>query len=196
MSDPLGPSFSDEDLFIWSSNQLNNDDYVTGSVWPKPQSDSPTGDTFALASTNFKFNSVGESSDVLSAALLRYMNLTFPDDVSQTKPGLKEITELAVKVINKYEPLSLETDESCKLRNILNVCLFLHHVLKSAKRPVCSILRVLCCIYKLGSRSNIKFTTPGNLRQTLNANGNIYISVLHGNDYSKLALTFSTEGNF
>lgn len=93
---------------------MNNDDYVTGSIWPKPQSDSPTGEMFTLASNNFQFETVGQDSDVLKAALVRYMNLTFPDVVNKTKAGLNEIVKLAVNVINKYEPLTLETDESCK----------------------------------------------------------------------------------
>ena len=126
LSDPLGPSITDSnDLFIWSSSQLNNEDYVTGSVWPKPQSDSPTGENFSLSTTNFQFESVGQDSDVLKSALVRYTKLTFPDNVSQTKPGLKEIVKLAVNVNSKYKPLTLDTDESCKFYFIV-ACFFIH----------------------------------------------------------------------
>ncbi|RMX50790.1 hypothetical protein pdam_00003199 [Pocillopora damicornis] len=87
--------------------------YVTGSIWPKPQSYKGTGKVYTLTSNNFSFDSVGETSDVLKQALMRYKVLVFPDAVEKPKDGLSQIIKLTVKVLDKYAPPSLESDESC-----------------------------------------------------------------------------------
>ena len=98
----------------WELEELQAEDYVKGSVWPKPQGETPSGAVYALSSQNFKFTIVGQSSDVLEQAVTRYTELTFPDKVSETKRNLPQITQLNINVINKYENLTLESDESCK----------------------------------------------------------------------------------
>ena len=92
--------------------------YVTGSIWPKPQSYKGTGKVYTLTSNNFSFDSAGETSDVLKQALMRYKVLVFPDAVEKPKDGLSQIIKLTVKVLDKYAPPSLESDESCKCKII------------------------------------------------------------------------------
>ena len=91
-------------------------DYVTGSIWPKPQSYNASGKIYTLTSSDFSFDSTGEMSDVLQEALTRYKVLFFPDPIEKPKAGLSQITKLTVKVEEKYAPQSLESDESCKYK--------------------------------------------------------------------------------
>lgn len=118
LSDPLGLGG-----LGWELQELEVEDYVKGSVWPKPQKESPSGTVFKLTPQDFKFAIVGQSSDVLEDAIARYKDLTFPDNVGKLKSkkgkkNLSEITQLAIKVIDKYEDLTLESDESCKYKRI------------------------------------------------------------------------------
>lgn len=99
----------------WELEELQVEDYVKGSVWPKPQGESPNGAVYALTPQNFKFTIVGQTSDVLQQAVTRYKGLTFPENVSEAKENLSQITELKINVVNKYENLTLESDESYKL---------------------------------------------------------------------------------
>ena len=124
LSDPLALDYQDY-LTGWKLEELQVEDYVKGSVWPKPQGETPNGEVYSLSPQNFKFTITGQSSDVLQDAISRYKKLTFPDsddgDSSCERKkakaqGLSEITQLTVKVINKYENLTLETDESCEYR--------------------------------------------------------------------------------
>jgi len=89
-------------------------DYVKGSIWPKPQVCNTTGKVYSLASNEFSFEPIGERSDVLTEALRRYEGLVFPDPNEKPKEGLSQITKLSVKVEEKYAPLTIESDESCK----------------------------------------------------------------------------------
>ena len=103
----------------WELQELQVEDYVKGSVWPKPQGESPSGAIFKLTPQDFKFAIVGQTSDVLKDAIARYKDLTFPDSIGQYKSrkgkkNLSEITQLAINVIDKYADLTLESDESCK----------------------------------------------------------------------------------
>lgn len=126
LSDPLALDY--QDYLAWKLEELQVEDYVKGSVWPKPQGETPNGEVYFLSPQNFKFTITGQSSDVLQDAISRYKQLTFPDsdggDSSCERKkakaqGSSEITQLTVKVINKYENLTLETDESCKYRQSL-----------------------------------------------------------------------------
>ena len=98
----------------WELEELQVEDYVKGSVWPKPQRETPDGAVYSLTPKNFKFTITGQSSDVLEDAITRYKKLTFPENVNQTKKNLDEVTQLNINVINKYENLTLDSDESCK----------------------------------------------------------------------------------
>ena len=98
----------------WELHELEVEDYVKGSVWPKPQGETPSGVVYKLTPQDFTFSITGESSDVLKNAVQRYRHLTFPDNVSEPKKNLSQITELTVRVTNKYENLTLDSDESCK----------------------------------------------------------------------------------
>ena len=111
LSDPLA-----QGGLGWELEELQVEDYVKGSVWPKPQGETTNGAVYALSPENFKFTIVGQSSDVLVEAVKRYKELTFPDEVRETKKNLAQITELSINVINKYENLTLESDESCKYK--------------------------------------------------------------------------------
>lgn len=120
LSDPLGLGG-----LGWELDELQVEDYVKGSVWPKPQGETPNGEVYSLSPQNFKFTITGQSSDVLEDAISRYKQLTFPNSDSSCMRNTAKaqdssgITQLTVKVINKYENLTLETDESCKYRQSL-----------------------------------------------------------------------------
>ncbi|KAJ7381179.1 hypothetical protein OS493_004778 [Desmophyllum pertusum] len=108
----LSEPWKEQDEEEWVRTVIN---YVTGSVWPKPQSYNASGKTYTLTSSDFSFDSTGETSDVLKEALTRYMGLVFPDPSVKPKAGLPQITKLSVKVEQKYAPQSLESDESYTL---------------------------------------------------------------------------------
>lgn len=97
-----------------NKESIMSTDYVQGSLWPKPCIYNASEKVFSLASSDFSFNSTGETSDVLTEALERYRSLVFPDPMEKCKATLPKITKLTVKVEEKYSPQSLETDESCK----------------------------------------------------------------------------------
>lgn len=107
----LSEPWNEQDEEEWVGTVI---DYVTGSIWPKPQTYNATGKIYTLIQSDFAFDSTGESSDVLKEAFARYKSLIFPDPSNKLKPGLPQITTLSVKVEEKYAPQSLETDESCK----------------------------------------------------------------------------------
>ena len=112
LSDPLGLSSSFE-------NNVNEfvgigKNYVFGSVWPKPQSEIRGETLYSLNPTKFEFVSVGQKSDVLTAALARYVPFTFPDRNVHVDKNLAVVTTLEVNVHDQYAPLTLESDESCK----------------------------------------------------------------------------------
>ena len=107
LSDPFGE-------LGWELQELQVEDYVKGSVWPKLQGETPSGAVYKLTPENFQFSITGESSDVLKEAVERYKVLTFPDNMSVSKKNLSQITKLTVDVVDKYENLTLDSDESCK----------------------------------------------------------------------------------
>ena len=107
LSDPLGLYESTE--FVGKGRN-----YVSGSVWPKPQSESRGSTIFAVDPQGFKFSTVGQKSSVLAAALDRYMPVVFPDSHALVETKYEILETLQVKVMNKYEPMSLASDESCK----------------------------------------------------------------------------------
>ncbi|XP_068722896.1 beta-hexosaminidase subunit beta-like [Montipora capricornis] len=100
----------------WELEELQVEDYVKGSVWPKPQGQKQNGALYSLSSEKFIFTITGQSSDVLEDAIERYKKLTFPDDFRKTKRNLPQITQLEIKVMDKYENLTLESDESYVLK--------------------------------------------------------------------------------
>ncbi|XP_020601771.1 uncharacterized protein LOC110040842, partial [Orbicella faveolata] len=105
----LSEPWNEEEEEEWVRTSI---DYVTGSIWPKPQSNNASGKVYTLTSSEFSFDSTGETSDVLKEAFTRYRDLVFPDPSEKPKAGLPQITQLSVKVEEKYAPLSLESDES------------------------------------------------------------------------------------
>lgn len=113
LSDPLN-------LHRYGGNlKTASDDYVRGSIWPKPQGQSPTGVVFSLTPKSFTFQINGKTSDVLTQAVQRYKDLTFPDaDVRETAPKLDVIESLEVVVVDDYRNMTIESDESCK--NFIN----------------------------------------------------------------------------
>ena len=107
----LSEPWNEEEEEEWVRTSI---DYVRGSIWPKPQSYNASGKVYTLTSSEFSFDSTGETSDVLKEAFKRYRGLAFPDPSEKPKAGLPQITQLSVKVEEKYAPLSLDSDESCK----------------------------------------------------------------------------------
>lgn len=98
---------------------LGPDGYVSGSIWPKPQQHTVGEDTFSLSPSTFEFTSSGEESDVLTAALKRYHDLTFPgksrSNVLRFRRDLSALTSLEITVKEKYAPMTFESDESYTL---------------------------------------------------------------------------------
>eukprot|EP00794_Sanderia_malayensis_P016574 gene16574-18259_t len=91
------------------------ENYVTGSVWPKPQSEKRVDTFFSLDPGHFMFSAVGQQSSVLSAAMVRYKTLTFPDMVVPVEKTMKMVETLQIKVVDAFQPLALESDESYTL---------------------------------------------------------------------------------
>ncbi|XP_001641908.2 beta-hexosaminidase subunit alpha isoform X1 [Nematostella vectensis] len=100
----------------WSFEQKLSDDYVQGSIWPNPQAQKPDGKVFSLLPNKFSFSINGKTSDVLKAAVNRYMNLTFPDfTVTKKDDKLPFMEGAEVIVVDDYKPMDLTTDESYTL---------------------------------------------------------------------------------
>lgn len=108
LSDPLG-LFEQEEVVGTGVN------YVSGSVWPKPQSESRSNTFFAVNPATFQFSSVGQQTSVLSQAMARYKPVTFPDMDVLTENSLKLLATLQIKVMDPYQPLALSSDESCEI---------------------------------------------------------------------------------
>jgi len=90
-------------------------DYVSGSLWPKPQEESKGNGLLTLDSDAFTFTHTGEDSDVIQEALVRYKSLTFPDAKVSADPKFPKITSLNVHVDSKYAPMDYQMDESYTL---------------------------------------------------------------------------------
>lgn len=109
ISDPLNLKQYGGDVKVAS------DDYVTGSIWPKPQVENPSGVIFSLSPKAFTFQINGKTSDVLSQAVERYKTLVFPDsNVVKTASNLDAIESLEIVVVTNYSNMTIESDESCE----------------------------------------------------------------------------------
>ncbi|XP_065050975.1 beta-hexosaminidase subunit beta-like [Rhopilema esculentum] len=93
-----------------------DDNYVKGSIWPKPQEEHREDDYFFVDHVNFKFsaNGAGKDSEILKSALKRYKGLLFPKKEGEQASG-KVIRELVVNVKTKQENLDINMDESYEL---------------------------------------------------------------------------------
>lgn len=90
------------------------------AVWPRPQSETPTGATLSIAQAGFTFTATGAgaSSDVITAAFARYPNITFrlgANTQANEVDADAGVTELSVNVKTDNATLSLDTDESYTL---------------------------------------------------------------------------------
>ena len=90
-----------------------DDDYVKGTVWPKPFEEHREDVYFHLDSSKFLFKSIGVNSDMLQSAFRRYMKITFPKAVGSVEPG-DLIRHLDVNVKVGSTELCPDMDESCK----------------------------------------------------------------------------------
>ena len=94
---------------------------AANTVWPKPQSQTDTNDTFQLDPVNFEFQAsgLGASSSVLVDAFKRYRGIIFlatPTTLlSSTATATATITTAQVTVASADESLTLETDASYNL---------------------------------------------------------------------------------
>lgn len=92
-----------------------DDDYVKGSIWPKPQHEDRTANVnFFINEDDFKIviSGEGRSSGILKSATERYKKLIFPKPA--TKSNRNDIKSLEIVVKTKKESLSFDMDESCK----------------------------------------------------------------------------------
>jgi len=106
--------------------KLASNDYVKGSIWPKPQSLKPTGKKLALSPNSFTFEVNGKTSDVLTHAVQRYKSLTFPDaNMTKKAPGLDVLQSLEIIVDADYKNLTIESDESCKISLTYCICIYI-----------------------------------------------------------------------
>ena len=95
---------------------------AANTVWPKPQSQTDTNDTFQLDPVNFEFQAsgLGASSSVLDEAFKRYRGIIFlatPTTLlsSTATAATATITTAQVTVASADESLTLETDASYNL---------------------------------------------------------------------------------
>ncbi len=110
------PSLSDNLGMFKPAEQFGaSENYVVGSVWPKPQSEKRGSTVFSLSPEQFKFSSIGQQSSVLSQAMARYIPLVFPDKKVPLVTSNAMVETLQIKVMDPYAALALETDESCKM---------------------------------------------------------------------------------
>ncbi|XP_002162378.3 beta-hexosaminidase subunit alpha isoform X1 [Hydra vulgaris] len=112
LSDPRGLFNVMEDEF----KAILQEDYVHGSVWPKPLHENRNEVYYAINPEKFSFDiSESQQSDVLTAAVVRYKSITFPDPFMVAEPSLESVTSLIITVKEPMEPMNLETDESYTL---------------------------------------------------------------------------------
>jgi len=98
----------------WFPQELDVVNYARGSIFPKPQYQQPTRQLFTLDPNQFKFVNLGKNSDVLTIALNRYYNLTFPDQHKKYNKNYGLITDLIITVESEYKSQSINTNETCK----------------------------------------------------------------------------------
>ena len=142
-----------------------DDDYVKGSIWPKPQEEIKENANFSINPEVFNFTTSGngEHSNILKSAIERYKELTFP------KSGLKSvdlntITSLNIHVKKKREELGFGMDEGCE-----SFFLFLHKILCHQCVPsVVDSLSIVCnsnCVIQRTTRPIIYIDLKKKLQQ-------------------------------
>lgn len=99
----------------WYPQELDVVNYVRGSMLPKPQSQQPAGTLLSLDPSQFTFLNVGKNNDVLSMAMDRYYNITFPDIHKKYDKGYKLITNLLITVEKDHTAQTISTNETCEL---------------------------------------------------------------------------------
>ena len=91
-----------------------DDDYVKGSIWPKPQVENRQMVDFSISPEDFELTTAGagKNSDILKSAIERYKELVFPKSVTDSadKSPIKSL-EITVKTNN--ENLNFDMDEYC-----------------------------------------------------------------------------------
>ena len=92
-----------------------DNNYVRGSIWPKPQEEHREDVYYYVDNTNFEFTASGDGgqSQILKSAFSRYKKITFPKSHGGAASE-NVIQGLDVKVETKQKNLDINMDESCK----------------------------------------------------------------------------------
>lgn len=91
-------------------------EYVSGSVWPKPQSETRSKhEVFTLNPKKFVFKS-HKKHEILENAFQRYKELTFPYRNFRTNKSMEEIKALQVTIDDYKQPLSVNMNETYTLK--------------------------------------------------------------------------------
>lgn len=92
-----------------------DNNYVRGSIWPKPQEEKREEIYYYVDNTNFEFTASGDGgqSQILKSAFSRYKKITFPKSHGGAASE-NVIQGLEVKVETKQKNLDINMDESCK----------------------------------------------------------------------------------
>ena len=93
-----------------------DENYVKGSIWPKPQFEYREDFFYFVDSVNFQFttNSNGGFLRILKSAFQRYGKITFPKTVVEEMPYGLVLNNLDVVVENNRTSLDINMDERCK----------------------------------------------------------------------------------
>lgn len=93
-----------------------DDDYVKGSLWPKPQEEHKQRATFSFSPEDFTFTTsgAGKDSKVIKSAIERYKKITFPKSALKCEhPSCVKSLEILIR--KKNEDLHFDMDEFYQL---------------------------------------------------------------------------------
>ena len=92
-----------------------DDDYVKGSLWPKPQVEHKQHTNFSITPEDFKFTTsgAGKESKIIKSAIERYKKLTFPEPAFECEDQ-NCMKSLDISIKEKNEDLHFDMDEFCK----------------------------------------------------------------------------------
>ena len=91
-----------------------SDKYITGTLWPKPQSERRGKELYSFDPNKFVFNVTKAKNSVLSAAFSRYKKIVFPESDVKASEDHPLIKALNVEMKEENSALGFDSDESCK----------------------------------------------------------------------------------
>ena len=93
-----------------------DDNYMKGSIWPKPQLEDREDLYYFVDSLNFEFTTRSNGSFLrfLESAFQRYRKITFPKKENEEMPYGVVLNNLDVVIQNDFIELDVNMDEHCK----------------------------------------------------------------------------------